>query len=107
MGPQRALHFRWVLLWLVLAASAAAAQEAYPTRTIRFIAPFPPGGTTDVLCRVIAQKLTDGLGRQVVVENRPGAAGNIGHELAAKTAPDGYTLLLTNSSALVTNPHLY
>jgi tripartite-type tricarboxylate transporter receptor subunit TctC len=94
-------------LCLVLAASGAAAQDAYPSKTIRFIAPFPPGGTTDVLCRVIAQKLTDGLGRQVVVENRPGAAGNIGHELAAKTAPDGYTLLLTNSSALVTNPHLY
>jgi len=107
MGSQRAQHFRWVLLWLALVASVAAAQDAYPTKTIRFIAPFPPGGTTDVLSRVLAQKLSDGLGRQVVVENRPGAAGNIGHELAAKTAPDGYTLLLTNSSALVTNPHLY
>ena len=100
-------RFRWILLSLALVASAAAAQDAYPTRPLRFIAPFPPGGTTDVLARVIAQKLGDGLGRQVVVENRPGAAGNIGHELAAKTAPDGYTLLLTNSSALVTNPHLY
>lgn len=107
MSSTHAHHLRWILLSLSLAASGAGAQDAYPSKTIRFIAPFPPGGTTDVLARVIAQKLTDGLGRQVVVENRPGAAGNIGHELAAKTAPDGYTLLLTNSSALVTNPHLY
>jgi tripartite-type tricarboxylate transporter receptor subunit TctC len=107
MSSTHTHHLRWILLSLSLAASGVAAQDAYPSKTIRFIAPFPPGGTTDVLARVIAQKLTDGLGRQVVVENRPGAAGNIGHELAAKTAPDGYTLLLTNSSALVTNPHLY
>src|SRR6185503_14698931 len=107
MATQRPHRFRWVVLSLALAASVAGAQDAYPGKTIRFVAPFPPGGTTDVLARVIAQKLTDGLGRQVVVENRPGAAGNIGHELVAKTAPDGYTLLLTNSSALVTNPHLY
>jgi tripartite-type tricarboxylate transporter receptor subunit TctC len=107
MSPTHAHYLRWILLCLSLAASGAAAQDAYPSKTIRFIAPFPPGGTTDVLARIVAQKLGDGLGRQVVVENRPGAAGNIGHELAAKTAPDGYTLLLTNSSALVTNPHLY
>jgi tripartite-type tricarboxylate transporter receptor subunit TctC len=107
MSPTHAHQLRWILLCLSLAASGAAAQDAYPSKTIRFIAPFPPGGTTDVLARIVAQKLGDGLGRQVVVENRPGAAGNIGHELAAKTAPDGYTLLLTNSSALVTNPHLY
>src|SRR5687767_6749648 len=107
MGSHRAHHFRWILLCLVLAASGAAAQDAYPSKTIRFIAPFPPGGTTDVLCRVIAQKLTDALGRQVVVENRPGATGNIGHELVAKAAPDGYTLLLTTKSQLVNNPYLF
>ena len=107
MGSKRAHRFHWTLLLLAFAAPGAFAQDAYPSKPIRFIAPFPPGGTTDVLARVIAQKLGDGLGRQVVVENRPGAAGNIGHELAAKTPPDGYTLLLTNSSALVTNPHLY
>ena len=53
--------FRWALLWLALGASAAAAQEAYPVKPVRFIAPFPPGGTTDVLSRILAQKLTDGL----------------------------------------------
>ena len=90
-----------------LLAPPAAAQDAYPSKTIRLVAPFPPGGTSDVLARILAQKLTESLGRQVVVENRPGAAGNIGHEFVAKSAPDGYTLLLSNSSAVVTNPHLY
>jgi tripartite-type tricarboxylate transporter receptor subunit TctC len=71
------------------------------------VAPFPPGGTTDVLSRIVAQKLGDTLGRQVVVDNRPGAGGNLGHEVAAKTAPDGYTLLMSSNAALVANPHLY
>ncbi len=68
----------------LLGASSASAQENYPTKPVRFIAPYPPGGSSDVLARVIAQKLTDVLGRQVIVENRPGATGNIGHEVAAK-----------------------
>jgi tripartite-type tricarboxylate transporter receptor subunit TctC len=89
------------------APASAAEQTAYPTKPLRFIAPFPPGGTTDVLSRVLAQKLSDALGRQVVVENRPGAGGNLGHEVAAKTAPDGYNLVMSSNAALVTNPHLY
>jgi tripartite-type tricarboxylate transporter receptor subunit TctC len=106
------LGFRFVascvgVLWAVSAAAPAGAQQAYPSKPLRFIAPFPPGGTTDVLSRVLAQKLGDALGRQVVVENRPGAGGNIGHELAAKTSPDGYTLLMSSNAALVTNPFLY
>ena len=92
---------------LMLRVSCAYAQDAYPSKPIRFIAPFPPGGTTDVLSRILAQKLSDSLGRQMVVENRAGAGGNIGHEIAAKTAPDGYTLLMSNNAALATNPHLY
>ena len=88
-------------------ASLAAVAQTYPTRPVRFIAPFPPGGTTDVLARLVAQKLTDALGRQVIVENRPGASGTIGHEVAAKSAPDGYTLLLTSMGGLVTNRFLY
>jgi len=88
-------------------APNALAQDAYPTKPVRFIAPFPPGGTTDVLSRILAQKLSDSLGRQFVVENRPGAGGNIGHEIAAKTAPDGYTVLMSSNAALVTNPHIY
>lgn len=91
----------------VAASMPAMSQDAYPTKVIRIIAPFPPGGTTDVLCRVVAQRLSDTLGRQVVVENRPGASGSIGHDVAARAAPDGYTLLLTAKAALVVNPYLY
>jgi tripartite-type tricarboxylate transporter receptor subunit TctC len=95
------------VLVAVLSAAHANAQDAYPTKPVRFIAPFPPGGTTDVLCRVLAQKLGDNLGRQFIVENRPGASGNIGIEVAAKAPPDGYTLVLISSSALTINPHTY
>jgi tripartite-type tricarboxylate transporter receptor subunit TctC len=91
----------------LLTPQLAFSQTGYPSRPIRFIAPFPPGGATDTLCRLLAQKLSDNLGQPVTVDNRPGASGNIGHELAMKTAPDGYTLLLTNSSTLTTNPHLF
>jgi tripartite-type tricarboxylate transporter receptor subunit TctC len=100
------VRFVVFLLFAALAPSALA-QAAYPSKPIRFIAPFPPGGATDTLCRLLAQKLGDALGQPVTVENRPGASGNIGHELAVKAAPDGYTLLLTNSSTLTTNPHLF
>ncbi len=108
MDSNARMHdFRWALLWLALGASAAAAQDAYPARTVRYIAPFPAGGTSDVLSRIIAQKLTESLGRQVIVENRPGAGSNIGHEVAAKSPPDGYTLLMSSNTALVANPYLY
>jgi tripartite-type tricarboxylate transporter receptor subunit TctC len=71
------------------------------------IAPYPPGGSSDTVARIVAQKLTEGLGRQLVVENRAGAAGNLGHEIAAKAPPDGYTIILTSGAALVTNRFLY
>ena len=91
---------------LVLACGGAIAQ-AYPSKPVRLIAPFPPGGTSDVLSRLLAQRLSETLGRQVVVENRPGAGSNIGHELAAKAPADGYTLLLSSNTALAANRHLY
>ena len=98
----------WIFSILSIAAvSIAYAQSTYPNRPIKFIAPFPPGGTSDVLGRIMAQKLSDALGQSVIVENRPGASGNIGHDIAAKSAPDGYTLLLSNSSTVVNNPHLF
>jgi len=96
-----------VLALLGTAATTAFAQSGYPVKPIRLIAPFPPGGTTDVLSRIVAQKLGDAVGRQVVVDNRPGAGGNIGHEVAAKTAGDGYTIVMSSNAALVANPHLY
>ena len=99
---------RSVLVFVFVAVSQGVlAQAGYPSKPVRFIAPFPPGGATDTLCRLLAQKLSDGLGQPVTVDNRPGASGNIGHELAMKAPPDGYTLLLTNSSTLTTNPHLF
>lgn len=100
-------HLACLALFMLLGASTASAQETYPVKPIRFIVPYPPGGSSDVLARVIAQKLTESLGRQLIIENRPGATGNIGHELAAKAAPDGYTLLLTTKSQMVNNPYLF
>jgi len=91
---------------LALACGQAMAQ-AYPSKPVRLIAPFPPGGTSDVLSRLLAQRLSDMLGRQVVVENRPGAGSNLGHELAAKAPADGYTMLLSSNTALAANRHLY
>ncbi len=82
-------------------------QSAYPNKPIKLIAPFPPGGTSDVLARLIAMKLSEGLGQPITVDNRAGASGNIGHEAAAKSAPDGYTLLLSNSSTVVNNPFMF
>jgi tripartite-type tricarboxylate transporter receptor subunit TctC len=84
----------------------ALVAQTYPSKVVRLILPFPPGGPTDMLGRALAQKLTDQLGRQVVADNRAGAGGNLGLELAAKSAPDGYTLVL--SSPLITiSPSLF
>ena len=85
----------------------AQAQDAYPVKPVRFVVPYPPGGSSDVMARVLAQKLSESLGKQVIVENRPGAAGNIGHEIVAKAPADGYTLLLTTKSQMVNNQYLY
>jgi tripartite-type tricarboxylate transporter receptor subunit TctC len=91
---------------LVFSAGAQAAQQEYPTRAVRMIVPFAAGGPTDTIARVIAQKLTEGLGHQVVVDNRAGAGGNIGMGLAASAQPDGYTMIVVSSSFVV-NPGLY
>ena len=97
----------------VLAAPAGAANAQtsgtmnYPTRPIRMILPQSPGGPTDMIGRLVAQKLGDNLGQTVVPDNRGGAAGNVGCELAAKAAPDGYTLLLGPPGCLTVNPSLY
>jgi tripartite-type tricarboxylate transporter receptor subunit TctC len=101
-----------VLGLVALAAGAIAAPapaqpvDAWPARPIRFILPFPPGGGTDILGRLIAERLTAGLGQPVVAENRGGAGGNVGAEAAAKSAPDGYTIVLVAPS-LAISPSLY
>jgi tripartite-type tricarboxylate transporter receptor subunit TctC len=91
------------------AAVPALAQGAanYPAKAVRFIAPFPPGGSTDLLARLVAQKLTETWGQQVLVENRGGAAGTIGVEIAARAAPDGYTLVMGHVGTFGVNPTLY
>ena len=98
-----------ILLCLALLVSsfAAQAQEAWPARPVKFIVPSSPGGGTDVYARILAQALGESLKQQFIVENRPGASGNIGAAAAAKSAADGYTFLVSANPALAVNPSLY
>jgi len=95
-----------ILLALVLVFLAQAASAQWPARAVRIIVPFPPGGSTDIAARPVADRLTLSLSQSVVVENRSGAGGNIGTELVAKSAPDGYTILIA-ADAVASNPHTY
>ncbi len=96
-----------LLLMASLSAAAPAAHAAYPEKPIRIIVPYPPGGNIDITARAIAPGLTEALGQQVVIDNRGGAGGTIGSEIAAKSAPDGYTLLLGSTGTLTNAPALY
>ncbi len=105
--------FKSALLSIVFALSGLAATSAaedsakYPSQPLRFVVPFSPGGTTDYVARVIQAKLQETLGQSVVVENRPGAAGNVAMEIVAKTAPDGYTIMLGDVGSMTINAALY
>jgi tripartite-type tricarboxylate transporter receptor subunit TctC len=107
-APVRALVRLALALGAAFAPGLAWAQapEAWPARPIRFILPFPPGGGTDILGRLIAERLTAGLGQPVVTENRGGAGGNVGAEAAARSAPDGYTIVLV-APTIAISPSLY
>src|SRR6267378_5502195 len=90
-----------------LAISASAQAQVYPAKPIRMIVAYPPGGGTDIVGRMVAQKLGEALGQPVVVENRGGASGNIGTELAARAVPDGYTVLMGNVAPNAINVSLF
>lgn len=91
---------------LLVAATSAAAQN-YPVKAVRIIVPYPAGGTSDILARLLSTKLNDVFGQTIIVDNRPGANGNIGADLVAKSAPDGYTMLLADLGALTISPSIY
>jgi tripartite-type tricarboxylate transporter receptor subunit TctC len=95
-----------IFLLLGLCAAMAAGAQDWPSKPIRFIVPYPPGGGTDVIARIVQSRLGDALGQQVIIENRGGAGGALGTEQAAHAAPDGYTFLFTLSSHTI-NPLLY
>src|SRR5262245_34461812 len=98
---------RTLLLAIAALLATAAHAQDYPSRPIRLVVPFAPGGVADNSARVVAEPLGQRLGQQVVVENRPGASGNIGTAQVAQAAPDGYTLLLGFDGTMVINPHVF
>ena len=97
---------RLAVFCLALAAFQAAAQD-YPSKTVRLVNPFPTGGPLDLIGRILSDRLAAALGKPVIVENKPGAAGNVGAAEVARAAPDGHTALLTLFSIVTSNPHLY
>lgn len=97
----------WVIAIVLALGAAGASAQSYPTKPIRIIVPFPPAGAADILARSIGQELTRAWGQQVVADNRPGAGGNIGADLAAKAPPDGYTLFLAAATTHAASVSLY
>ena len=106
MNTHRILALASCALTVALVAGTAAAQS-FPSKQVRIIVGLAPGGTTDLVSRILAQKLTEAWGQHVIVDNRPGASGMIGGDLVAKAAPDGYTLLITPQTSIAVAPALY
>jgi tripartite-type tricarboxylate transporter receptor subunit TctC len=106
MNPQ---HSAWYAVcgFAACIAAAPAFAQAYPDKPIRIVVSFPPGGSSDFSARILAQRLSPVLGQTIVIDNRGGAAGNIGNDIVAKAAPDGYTLLITAEATITINPSVY
>ena len=98
---------RWLVVPALLGIAFAVHAQTYPVRPVRIIVPFSPGGATDIVTRIVGQKLTDTWGQTIVVDNRAGAGGNVGAELAAKATADGYTLFMPSGSVVTANKHMY
>jgi tripartite-type tricarboxylate transporter receptor subunit TctC len=98
---------RWLAVPVALWIAFAAHAQNYPARPVRIIVPFAPGGATDIVTRIVGQKLTEAWGQTIVVDNRAGAGGNVGAELAAKATADGYTLFMPSGSVVTANKHMY
>src|ERR1035437_7135047 len=103
------MNRKWncVLGCMLLSALTAVAAEQYPTKSIRLIVPYPPGGGNDAIARLLAQKISEGWGQQLIVDNRPGAGTTIGTALAARAAPDGYTIVMSSVATHAMAPQLY
>jgi len=103
----RHILFSSVFGLIALAAAPLLHAQPYPNKPVTIIVPYPPGGTSDILARALGQKLGDSLGQTILVQNKPGANGNLGADFVSKSAPDGYTLLLADIGALAISPSLY
>jgi tripartite-type tricarboxylate transporter receptor subunit TctC len=107
VSVRRLLAACGILVAAVLAFSFPAQADTFPSKTVKLVVPFPPGGPLDATGRAIAQKLTEAWGQSVIVENKPGAGGNIGADYVAKSPPDGYTVVMGALSTHAVNPSLY
>src|SRR5262245_33337615 len=107
MVPPMMRSTGFALATLALLATASAHAQDFPTRPITLVVPFPPGGSTGIVARVIADKMSETLGQPVVIDNRPGAGGLTGGRSVAKSAPDGYTLLATSTGTTAIGPSIY
>jgi len=96
-----------VVALIALCAAGIASAQSYPVKAVRIIVPYPPGGTSDILSRLLSPKLNEAFGQPILVDNRPGANGNIGADMVAKSAPDGHTMLLADLGALTISPSIY